>query len=297
MNAVNWKNEMKFHQVQTLSKYYFRTALLLKFIGKIRQKTVATDISGWEAERARIDRGETWLVVGNGPSLRAEDLEALKDLPSVASNKINLLFEKTSWRPAIYTVLDSLVMHKLASDHYDQFPVTHVPTTHFHLCRARNKLTWKHIGDEEGVEKYLRRGDRLSPATGFFPGGTVTIPNLQIAMWMGAKTIYLIGCDHFYANESHNEGGKRIPHFGKSNHFDPNYRKEGEIVFAAPVATMNRGYANIRLIAEKCGIRIINISRNSALTAFETGTVEMAAEAIRISQPHDQRSLWQNAEA
>ncbi len=144
------------------------------------------------------------------------------------------------------------------------------------MARTHKKLPWRHLLDPEGEEKYLGGQEELSPLNGFFVGGTISCPNLQLAMWAGAKTIYVIGCDHFYANEASKEASKKSAHQGASNHFDPNYRKPGEIVNEAPVDVMNRGYAVLRKIADQRGVRIVNITRTTALEAFERDTVENA---------------------
>jgi hypothetical protein len=46
--------------------------------------------------------GERVFLVGNGPSLKRTPLELLEDEYSIAMNKIDLLFEQTSWRPTYY---------------------------------------------------------------------------------------------------------------------------------------------------------------------------------------------------
>ena len=55
-----------------------------------------------------IHRGESCFIVGNGPSLRAEDLEILhkKNIPCFAFNRIYLMFDKTNWRPTYYVSQD-----------------------------------------------------------------------------------------------------------------------------------------------------------------------------------------------
>ncbi|UWZ86126.1 6-hydroxymethylpterin diphosphokinase MptE-like protein [Occallatibacter riparius] len=240
----------------------------------------------WEELYSSIKGHDTWLVVGNGPSLRLEDVEAFDALgiPSIASNKINMVFNRTKWRPKLFTLADPLLLHKLPAEHYDNIERVLLPHTHVLMAKTPRKLQWRHLLNPEGEEKYLVRQEKLDPLNGFFVGGTITVPNLQLAMWAGAKTIYVIGCDHFYANENSKTGAKKSPHQGVSNHFDPNYRKPGEIVNEAPVDVMNRGYAVMRQIADQRGVRVVNISRKSALDAFERDTVENALESIKQAQ-------------
>lgn len=264
-----------------LSYFYFKNVVLMKIAGRMTGPFLESRQKEWDVLRASVAGQDTWLVVGNGPSLSAEDLEALKSLPSVASNKINLLFSKTTWRPTFYTIGDPLLLHKLPAEHYEDFPLTLLPHTHVFMSKARRQLPWRHIQDAVGEAKYLKGDEELEPLNGLLIAATVTCPNLALAMWAGAKTIYLIGCDHFYSNEDHKDGSKRTEHQGPSNHFDPNYRKPGELVNAAPVEWMNRGYALLRKIAEKRGVTIINISRKTALEAFECGNADDVIAQVR----------------
>jgi hypothetical protein len=48
-------------------------------------------------------------VIGNGRSLKVEDLGRVRDEITFASNKGNLAFDETSWRPTYYSVSDVLV--------------------------------------------------------------------------------------------------------------------------------------------------------------------------------------------
>ncbi|HVW77359.1 MAG TPA: 6-hydroxymethylpterin diphosphokinase MptE-like protein [Alloacidobacterium sp.] len=251
----------------------------------------------WQDLYEEVKGHDTWLVVGNGPSLRLEDLEAFHRLgiPSIASNKINMVFDRTEWRPKLYTIADPLLLYKLPAKHYDNIDRILLPHTHYFMARTPRKLQWRYVlTPEEGELKYIVRREELHPVNGLFIGGTITCPNLQLAIWAGAKTIYVIGCDHFYANEASNTTSKKSAHQGTSNHFDPNYRKPGELVNEAPVAVMNQGYAVMRRYADEHGVRIINISRKTALEAFERDTVENALAAVRRTK---QESVLNEAQA
>lgn len=56
-----------------------------------------------------IHRGERCFIVGNGPSLKVEDLHLLQDEFTLASNRIWLAFDQTAWRPTYYTLCDMVV--------------------------------------------------------------------------------------------------------------------------------------------------------------------------------------------
>ena len=53
--------------------------------------------------------GRRCFILGNGPSLRVDDLGRLKGEITFASNKIYLAFDKTEWRPSYFTLCDLLV--------------------------------------------------------------------------------------------------------------------------------------------------------------------------------------------
>jgi len=261
---------------ELLAKYYFKNLVLSRIFGRMSGLILGRTEKQWSTIYEEIKGHDAWLVVGNGPSLQVEDLEAFSRLgiPAIASNKINILFNRTGWRPTLFTIADPLLLHKLPAEHYNDVGLTLLPHTVAPMARTHKKLPWRHLSDSEGEKKYLGRQEKLSPLKGFFVGGTITNPNLQLAIWAGAKTIYVIGCDHFYAHETSKTASIKSAHHGASNHFDPNYRKPGEIVNEAPVERMNRGYALIRKIADQRGVRIINVSRKTALEAFERDTVQ-----------------------
>ena len=279
---------MNLDQARVLGGFYLKNLLLMKGAGRLNGMMNgafwADQAQRWEALRTEITGHDRWLVVGNGPSLKIEDLETLSSIPAIASNKINLVYPKTTWRPRLTTIADPLLLHKLPADHFDTLEQSLLPHTHTFMARTTRKLAWRHLKDAEGERKYVQGDEAVSPMNGIFVGSTITVANLQLAMWAGAKTIYIIGCDHNYGKEQSLKGaggGGRVSHQGGSDHFDPNYRKPGEVVNVAPIGMMDQAYRNMRIIADKRGVEIINITRTTALDAFKFGTIE---EAIRDIQ-------------
>jgi hypothetical protein len=259
-----------------LFKYYLNNLIFCKFAAIYAKMRLKNSKSQWDALKRTNEGNKSWLVVGNGPSLAKEDLEKLQHLPAIASNKINLLFDKTSWRPTLYTIQDALVLFKLDRSHFDS--VGRLLTSHkgYYLAPTKCKLAWKIVPFND-YENWLQKLSGVPDPidTGFIDGYTVSVANIQLAIWLGAEVVYLIGCDHFYSEESHS-GVKKLQHEGSSNHFDSNYRKPGEVVNNAPVERMNDGYRRIRKLADDNGVRIVNISRKTFLDAYECSTVEDA---------------------
>ncbi len=63
-------------------------------------------------------KGEKCFIIGNGPSLRAEDLQKLyeKEIISFATNRIFHIFDQTEWRPDYYVSEDVDVLRSVTEE-------------------------------------------------------------------------------------------------------------------------------------------------------------------------------------
>lgn len=220
--------------------------------------------------------GRSGWVIGNGPSLRMADLELLKGKISIASNKIYLAYEETTWRPQFYTVIDEILWPKIASE-LDRFFETVLisPRLDHSLTRAEHFLL--PVQREDLVKLGSQRRFSDSAGDGFFMGRTVTLVNLQLAAFMGLDPIFLLGVDHKYLGED-GRGGRAV--HSVKNHFSERYREQGEVVYGANMEAMNQGYQEAAIWAQESGRRILNASRESALEAFPRISFEEAIEIV-----------------
>ncbi len=78
------------------------------------------------------------FILGNGPSLKLEDIEKLDSEITFAANKIYLLFNETKWRPTYYFVEDDLVFRQ----NYEEIKAVKNTTKFFfqHLLKSLQKL-------------------------------------------------------------------------------------------------------------------------------------------------------------
>ena len=62
--------------------------------------------------------GESCFVIGNGPSLTAEDLTTLheKGIDTFAVNRIFKIFPQTEWRPTYYVSTDAVLVRDILDD-------------------------------------------------------------------------------------------------------------------------------------------------------------------------------------
>lgn len=236
---------------------------------KIQRK--ARELRGRPFFRALAGKysGRRGFVIGNGPSLRTEDLSLLQGEISIASNKIFLAFEDTDWRPTLYTVCDDLVWEKVRREIHQHFPSVVTPSDYSFNSRLAhycfNQMSWDLSAEADGSAV------SEDCAAGVFGGYTVTHVNLQLAIHMGLDPIFILGCDHFYSGESSDEQDKeaKVRVGGQVNHFHPDYRKSEEVVNAAPIAKMEKAYRHVRMFAEREGVRVFNATRGGHLDVFE----------------------------
>ena len=214
-------------------------------------------------------RGRRAFVIGNGPSLKIEDLTRLCGEISFASNKIYMAFEKTAWRPTYFTIADPLVWKKTKNELRHHFGEVHVENTEYLPVESNlgiNVRTWRGLGPTSTPYQDPPRfsGDI---SIGAYGGYTVTFLNLQFAVHLGCNPIYLIGCDHYYQGEEELPANSTVAHL-KQNHFIEGYREPGELVYNAPIYNMTEGYRHARAYAEEHDITICNATRGGHLEVF-----------------------------
>lgn len=253
--------------LRSKSRYLYRWDLIP---GRIqdhyeRYARALPDRNYWRSLKNKY-KGNVGFVIGNGPSLKIEDLTEINKYGfiSIASNKIYLAFDLTAWRPNIFTVADTLLWGKIRYKIPDDIQIVHIPSyLKINKCSRPTKYFRALFYDG----KSSRFSDNLTK--GAFGGGTVTYENLQIAVHLGLNPIYLIGCDHYYPNEKNIIRGKAIAQKEDNAHFIKGYREKGELVLPAPIDDMNKAYAEAKKYADHSGVKIYNATRGGHLEVFE----------------------------
>ena len=217
-------------------------------------------------------KGQRAFVIGNGPSLQFEDLERLTEELTIASNKIYLSFEHTTWRPSFYTICDPMVWGKIKDEIHAYFKFVHIENTSYLPYDSKLNIsarTWTIKGlvqnpysDSPGFSSNFNAG--------IFNGYSVTYINLQLAAHLGANPIYLIGCDHHYSGEDALPANSEVVvEEGQVNHFIKGYREPGEIVYNAPLDDLTEAFKNARAFSELNDITICNATRGGHLEVFQ----------------------------
>lgn len=169
---------------------------------------------------ADTHRGESCVIIGNGPSLNNMDLKWLKSIPTFGLNRIYLLFPELGFQTTYYVSVNKLVVEQCAED------IQNLNLPRFISWQSRRYL------DRDPDIFYIRdrRDTSLSfakrPVFQIWEGATVTYVAMQLAYFMGFKKVYLIGVDHSFST-------KGTPHSiveseqEDKNHFHPDYFGKG----------------------------------------------------------------------
>lgn len=217
-------------------------------------------------------KGERCFIIGNGPSLRAEDLDKLHNEISFASNKIYLAFDRTDWRPTYYTVIDVLVAQH-NREGIERLRLTKIFNSGLKKYFPGSKdVTW--IRSIPSPKRGGRSGFAFSEdlIRGTYPGWTVLYEQMQVAFYMGIREMYLIGVDFSFHEPERTgefcEQGEVVISKEGSDHFHPEYRKPGE-TWTIPRLDMQRNaFLCAREKLKENGGAIYNASRRTELDVF-----------------------------
>lgn len=212
-----------------------------------------------------IHKGQACVIVGNGPSLKAEDLSEIYNLgiTTFACNRIHLIFPQTDWRPTYYFISDAKIV-----DQYDG-DVDKVPENHrFFPKKFKNQIE-KGIFYNDIYFEYEKEGKfSFDAAKGIYPAGSVTTEMIQFAYYMGFAEIYLIGVDFSYAVNQKIDS-KTYSYQGEDNYFVKGYLKPGEIADMPNIKANLLGFEAAKKAIESKGKKIMNATRGGKLEVFE----------------------------
>jgi hypothetical protein len=163
------------------------------------------------------------------------DLSFLKNEITFGVNRIYLGFEKWDFVPTYYVAINRLVIEQSANQ------ICSIPGTKFISNRGLPYL--KPQKDIVFVRTHPYPGvDFSSEATqGLNEGSTVTYAAMQLAYYMGFKTVVLIGVDHHFVTPG-------VPHTevisegDDPNHFHPDYFGKGVKWQLPDLQTSERSY-------------------------------------------------------
>jgi hypothetical protein len=202
-------------------------------------------------------KDETCLIIGNGPSLKDVPNSFLKKFPSFGSNRIYLKFT-----PTYYVAVNPLVIEQNMGD------ILHLKCDAAFVREgcfgslASSNGTWFYELHSMAAPMFS-----YNPSAYVYEGHTVTFVSMQLAFFMGFRTVLLVGVDHRY--EYQGEPNEENVWFGEDpNHFDPSYFR-GHAWHNPDLERSEAAYMMAREAFDRDGRQIINLTEGSALEVFE----------------------------
>lgn len=210
-------------------------------------------------------RGQRCFIIGNGPSLRVEDLEALKNEITFASHGIYYIFKDTDWRPTFYCAQDA----KLINERYREIKSECKGMQRFFAlakCFTYPSFSRKDVCVEMDVSPFENGFPKFSEdlTKCAYEGFTVTYFNIQLAAYMGFSEIYLLGVDHNYSVSMNPDGTINVDK-SAGDHFC----KKDTLSNIPQTYKSTAAYYTARKYADEHGIKIFNATRGGKLDAFE----------------------------
>lgn len=234
------------------------------------------------AELKTLCKDDTCFIIGNGPSLRIEDLNAIKDLKNITTfgcNGIYALYDKTMWRPDIYVCWDPIACESYFTDrdifdrinYDDSIIVTSLLQSDRKVLRDMGNVYYLRVME---TSDGLTFSEDICDCA--YASGTVAYGMLQVACYMGFKRIILLGIDCNYTHEIKDNGDVIVNDIASHNddieleekQFYEKTEKRFGYHSVAYIDKQFAGYLMAKEYADKNGIDIINATRGGKLEVF-----------------------------
>lgn len=204
-------------------------------------------------------KNEKAVIICNGPSLLNHNLNELDGLFTIGLNKINLLFDKSNFRPNLIVAVNSHVIEQNSFFYKNStIPI------------FLNSKSFFKFGFKKNIN-YLFTTDCLfskNVALEVSEGYTVTYVALQLAYYLGFKYVTLIGCDHNFGNISI-PNKSEVRNSEDAHHFDPNYFGIGMKWHTADIFESEISYRRAKHYYENNKMKIFNSTIGGNLDIFE----------------------------
>jgi hypothetical protein len=211
-----------------------------------------------------IHTGERAWIIGNGPSVRPEDLSRIPKSDVIfAFNRFYLSYENHSLREDYVVSADMLMIDDFGQEMIDV--ASGLPLF------VRLPAATQHL--QSRYENLPPSDNRLpvfssNIARSISIGGSSVYVALQIAHYMGIREVMLYGIDYSFNMRLRRDPRYPFPvSFDDSNHFIQSYR--GAKPWCPPTwRDISAGFLNARVIYETTGGRVVNVTRGGRLETF-----------------------------
>ncbi len=214
-----------------------------------------------------IHRCQRCFIIGNGPSLRSEDLTKIKNNNDItfAFNRIFHIFSDTTWRPTYYLSQDERMLLG-CEDEVEKIPadIKFIPIENrwYYGIKKLKGIQYFHLISENETNFFSENINKYIVAR-----GTVVYTAIQVAVYMGIKEIYLIGVDHQF-NKVLDKDGKLVIDNTVQNYFCNAYDQDKDNLWIPNTDKTTLIYMSAKEYADAHGIKIYNATRGGKLEVF-----------------------------
>jgi hypothetical protein len=237
--------------------WYFIQTVCWKFDSKGRENSK-------EIQKFRDKhKGETCVIICNGPSIRATDMARISNYPTFCMNRSYLAFEEWGFTPTYFVATARHVLEQFSEDIGKLLMPKFISYDQIHLYREFDNVFFIRLPPR--LNDYFSTDIHKSVSS----GGTVTYATLQLAFFMGFKKVIIVGMDHrFSAQGKATKTEIRRDEFDK-DHFHPNYFPMGVKWELPDLVRSELAYQLAREHYEDNNREIIDCTSNGACTIFK----------------------------
>jgi len=229
--------------------------------------------------------GETVICVGNGPSLREDDVAIIGQYPFVATNRAYQLFDENCFAfggrgvlivnddnrclemlPGLSDKIKNVVFSTYTGETF--FEVSALRREAWAFAPAKWRLRRRRAAlvlGADGRQCFSPQFDRV-----YFPGWSVIFSAIQFAYYLGAARIVLIGCDMEYSGKKQYSDLIKEERFGIGHIGEFDYAVHGRPHMLA---------CRQALVAR--GVELVNATPGGAIDEVPRVRLSLLAESCR----------------
>ena len=204
-----------------------------------------------------IHTGKRCFIIGNGPSLRNEDLRKLNEYNeyTFACNSLIKLFNEIPFYPTYYFAQDNKIILDNKQEITDLHSVTRFIKAHYaKRYHIKGGIYYSMLFPKNPI------GFSTNLPRTVYSGQTVTYSMIQFAAYMGFTEIYLLGVDCNYST-----GNSVIT---ADSYFDKRLFNKNRTYAPPEVDTNLLAFERAGEVCEPRGIHIFNATRGGKLEVF-----------------------------
>lgn len=210
------------------------------------------------------------FFIGNGPSLRAEDLTKLHEAGEItfAFNRIYNIFDQTLWRPTFYVSQDEKMLATCADIVCGlQADAKFIPIQlkWWNDISIDNAAYFNIVNQQVDDPQQFLFSDDISRC--IYNSMTGMYTAAQIAAYMGFTKIHLIGVDHHFRISQNNQGEIVVDNSVK-DYFTDKYNEDKDKLYIPNTERSTLTYVAMKKQCDARNIHVFNATRGGKLEVF-----------------------------